>query len=112
MRKTPKKKLTPDEWLRRFNAAKAEVQREYCDLFKFWRDCKFKRCRRVRLCRGDADACLKRREREVPHDAQWQARQRILDATPANAGGPERTARQILPHGFYEQPAAATTPPL
>jgi len=41
--------------------------------------------------------------REVPHEIQWQARQRILESTPANAGPRERTAREFLPGSLVPQ---------
>jgi len=39
--------------------------------------------------------------RQLPHRAQWQARQDILDATPANIGAPERAARQCMPYDLF-----------
>jgi hypothetical protein len=56
-----------------------------------------KACRRARICSGDQNACLKRRENEVAHDIQWQARQQMLATTPMHAGPPERMARELLP---------------
>ncbi len=85
------------EYAARFGAEKAALQRHYCNAFKFWRLCPLRRCRKARTCSGDAETCLKRREREVPRDIQWQERQRILLATPADAGPAERTARGFLP---------------
>ena len=87
----------------RFRAEKTALSRHYCDVFKFWRACPLKQCRKARHCAGDPDACLKRREREVPRDVQWQARQRILVATPADAGAPERMARELMPGMLAEQ---------
>jgi hypothetical protein len=49
-------------------------------------------------------ACLKEREHEIARGHQWQARQQVLASTPANAGPPERTAREILPSGLCELP--------
>jgi hypothetical protein len=97
MSKQTPAKLTPTQYAARFNAEKAALQRHYCHAFKFWLACPFKRCRKVRVCSGDADVCLKRREQEIPRDMQWQARQQTLASTPASAGPPERTARQFLP---------------
>lgn len=85
----------------RFNAEKATLARHYCNVFKFWGTCPFRRCRRARLCSGDQHACLKRREGEIPSAVQWQARRAILESTPANAGPPERMAREFLPSSFY-----------
>jgi hypothetical protein len=81
----------------RFNAEKAALKRRYCNLFGFWRACALKRCRKERACSGDAGICLARRVDEVSRAMQWQARQDIMRATPAEAGPPERTAREFLP---------------
>ncbi len=89
--------MTAERYTARFQAEKASLARHYCNAFKFWRGCPFKRCRRARLCSGDQNACLKRRAQAVPLAVQWQARQRILAATPADAGPPERMAREFLP---------------
>ncbi len=89
--------LTPERYLARFTAEKATLARAYCDLFKFWRDCPCKRCRRARRCSGDHTICVRRCETEIARDIQWQARQQILQATSARAGPPERTAREFLP---------------
>ena len=99
-KKTPET-LTPEQYTARFNAEKAKLQRAYCTMFKFWRTCRFKPCRKARACRGDQDACLKRGEKLVPRDIQWEARRQMLAATPANAGPPERMAREFLPGSFY-----------
>jgi hypothetical protein len=94
------KTLTSERYVARLNAAKAKLARDYCDIFKFWRDCAFKPCRKARRCIGDQNACLKRRAKDVPRDLQWQARQKILASTPADAGPPERMAREFLPEGL------------
>jgi hypothetical protein len=39
---------------------------------------------------------------EVPLHAQWRARQQLIAATPANAGPPERMARECMPTAFFE----------
>ena len=91
----------------RFHAEKAVLARHYCTVFKFWRDCPFKRCRRERTCCGDEHACLKRGQDEIPRKVEWRARQQILRSTPANAGPPERMAREFLPSSFYPQPGGA-----
>jgi len=85
----------------RFNAEKAMLQRHYCSVFKFWRTCGLKPCRKMRACMGDANACLKRGERTVPRRMQWDARQEILAATPESAGPPERAARESMPVELY-----------
>jgi hypothetical protein len=97
MTKQAPTKMTSEQYVARFNAEKARLTRDYCDMFKFWLHCAFRPCRKARRCVGDARACLKHRAAEVPRDAQWQARQQILASTPVNAGPPERTARECMP---------------
>jgi hypothetical protein len=94
--------LTPQQYVRRFEAEEAVLKRAYCTLFGFWRDCPLRRCRRARCCVGDQGACLQRRVSEVPLHAQWRARQQLIAATPANAGPPERMARECMPTAFFE----------
>jgi hypothetical protein len=96
-----KRKLAPEDYARRLAAEQALQQRRYCDAFALWRVCALKACRRNAACGGDAHRCLKRAVARVPHPAQWQARQMILSATPANIGAPERAARQCMPRDFY-----------
>jgi hypothetical protein len=95
--------MSQERYVARFHTEKAALARHYCNVFKFWRGCRCKRCRRERVCCGDQHACLKRRQNEVPRQIQWRARQQILASTPANAGPPERTAREFLPSGFYPE---------
>jgi hypothetical protein len=94
----PKGGILPKDWGARFAAERARLQRHYCDLFKFWRGCGDKSCRRHLRCRGDTSECLKRRIGEIPRAAQFQARQAVLVTTPRNAGGAERTVRQLMPY--------------
>jgi hypothetical protein len=98
----PKPKLTTARYAERFAAAKIAQQRRYCDAFGQWRRCDEKRCRRDRACRGDAGACLKRAVESVPREVQSRVRTAIVDGTPANLGGPERTARGCTPLDFYD----------
>ena len=100
MNKKPPAKMTSAQYVARLNAAKAKLARHYCTVFKFWRDCAFKPCRKARRCSGDQNACLKRRARDVPRELQWQARHQILASTPAHAGPPERMAREFLPESL------------
>ena len=96
-----KAKLSPLAHARRL-AVETELQaRRYCAAFALWRRCRHKRCRRERACCGDPHACLKRALASVPQAVQVQARKKILDATPANIGAPEREARQRMPRDFY-----------
>jgi hypothetical protein len=111
MRRMPKpsckRKWTRAEFAARFEAEKARQQRRYCDALALWKSCRLKACLRNRACRGDQNACLKRAFASVPHDVQWQARQAILTATPANIGAPERAARQRMPYDFYAETTGA-----
>jgi hypothetical protein len=90
--------LTREEFRARFEAEKARVQRHYCTLFKFWRSCRCKPCRRARACMGDANACLKRSVHELPRRDLFAARQRLTAAIPRNCAAPEREARLFLPN--------------
>ena len=56
----------PKDWDARFTAEAAKLRLHYCNLFKFWSDCRDKRCRHYRRCCGDANDCLKRRIDEIP----------------------------------------------
>jgi hypothetical protein len=103
---TRKPKLSASQYAARYSAERARQQQRYCDAFEMWRRCANKRCRRECGCRGDALACLKRLLVAVSHQAQWQARQRILAATPQNIGAPERAARQCMPLDFLAETAA------
>jgi hypothetical protein len=87
----------------RFKEERAKLRRHYCTVFRFWRTCRFKPCKTARACRGDAYACLKRSAGTVSRTVQWDARQKILVATPACAGAPEREARQCMPYDLYSK---------
>ncbi len=90
-----KEKLSPEEWQARHDAACAIVARKYCDLFGFWRDCRFKPCRSARRCSRDVGACLQSRYGSVPYEAGIAAHNRMLAETPANADRFTRAA-----HGY------------
>ncbi len=98
-----KRKLTAAEYAVRFDAEEARQQQRYCEAFALWKTCVVKACARNRACRGNRNACLKRALANVPRDMQWQTRQQILMATPANIGAPERAARQRMPYDFYRE---------
>ena len=101
-----KRKLTSAQFTARYKAEKSLQRRRYCAAFALWRKCAQKRCRRMGACMDEAGACLKRALAAVPHEAQWQARQNILAATPQNLGAPERAARQCMPADLYTETAA------
>ena len=95
--------LTREEFRTRFEAEKTNVQRHYCNLFGFWRSCRFKPCRRAHACKCDANACLKLSVAGVTRERQFEARRQLLEATPRNLGAPERAAREIMA-GSFDQP--------
>ena len=72
------------EWQRRHDAACAVVARKYCDMFEFWRDCRYKPCRAARRCSGDQGACLQSRYTNLSYDAQLAAHTRMIAETPPN----------------------------
>jgi|SRR5579863_1653993 len=96
-----KRQLTAAEFTERYKAEKFLQQRRYCELFGQWRRCPSGRCHRERACMGAAGACLKRAVAALPHETQWQAREKILAATAKNIGAPERAARQCMPIDLY-----------
>jgi hypothetical protein len=102
MSKQTRPTISAEQFAARVEAEKAALQRHYCDVFKFWRACPLARCRKARRCGGDANLCLKRRAGEIPRDVQWQARQQILQSTPASAGEPERAVRALMPYDLFD----------
>jgi len=58
--------LSPQEWQARHDAACAIVARKYCDLFGFWRDCRYKPCRSARRCSGDQAPVCRAARRAFP----------------------------------------------
>ncbi|GEM_PF-4082873 len=96
-RPTAKQAAYARRWCDRFMAELARLQLHYCNAFKFWRDCRDKRCRRHRRCCGDVDRCLQARIGAVSRHEQFLARQRILSAAPRNSGAAERTVQEFMP---------------
>jgi hypothetical protein len=92
---------TPEDFQQRFDAAAQAAQREYCEIFEFWRACRRKACRRAKACGGDALSCLKRGFAQVPEEACERARARVIAATAADADRPTQLARQMSPQSFY-----------
>lgn len=43
----------------------AEISRHYADLLFFWRDCRDRRCRRLRHCRDHSGKCWYQRYRRI-----------------------------------------------
>jgi hypothetical protein len=92
--------LTQEEFRARFEAEKVKVQRHYCTLFGFWRSCRFKLCRREHACRGDQHECLKLSVSRLTRTEQFDAREKLLQATPRNLPAPEYAARHLMPNSF------------
>ena len=78
-------KLTAAEWQARHDAACAIVARKYCDMFKFWRDCRYKPCRSARRCSGNQGACLQSRWQSIPYEAGVAAHRQMTASTPRDA---------------------------
>jgi hypothetical protein len=87
----------------RFKEERAKLRRHYCTVFRVWRTCRFKPCHNARACLGNADACLKHGAGGVSRTVQWDARQKLLAATPRNIGAPELEARQCMPCELYRK---------
>ena len=96
--------FTPEDFQKRFDAAAQAAQREYCDIFEFWRACRLKSCRRSKACGGDPQLCLKRGYAQVPHELSDRALARVIAATAADADRPTKLARQMSPQSFYLWP--------
>jgi hypothetical protein len=77
--------LSPAEWQARHDAASAIVARKYCNMFRFWRDCRYKPCRAARRCSGDQGFCLGSRWQSVPDAIGLAAHKRMIADTPPNA---------------------------
>ena len=98
--KVPKKseaELTGEEYQARYDAAAEVAQRQYCDIFKFWRGCRYKPCRRAKTCRGDSSLCLNAAGGDVPRDVLCQAELQVKAAIPAHLTEPERAGRCLSP---------------
>ncbi len=78
------KRRTVDEGLALADAAHAAVWRLYCEVFKFWRACRVKKCRRHRRCLGAPAPCLMRGLASVPEAERQAAAAAVI------AGGPRR----------------------
>ena len=85
------------EWQRRHDAACAIVARKYCDMFAFWRDCRYKPCRAARRCVGDQGACLQARCFSVPYDEGVAAHERMIADVPPGADPMLRSVHHYPP---------------
>jgi hypothetical protein len=102
---TRAKRIREIDYLNRAFEEEEQVKRYYCTEFRLWRCCQLKQCQRARACKGDPDQCLKQWVSQVPRQEQWQARQKLLEATPRQLGAVERKVRQRMPNDFWRRPA-------
>jgi hypothetical protein len=78
------KRRTVEQGLRLADAAHEAVWRLYCEVFRFWRGCPKKPCRRHRRCLGEPAGCLMRGLPSVPQAERLAAAKEVV------AGGPRR----------------------
>ena len=104
MSKESEQTFTPEDFQKRFDAAAKAAQREYCDIFAFWRACRLKACRRSKACGGDPQLCLKHGYAQVLDELSDRALARVIAATAADADRPTKLARQMSPQSFYLWP--------
>jgi len=64
--------------------AHAATWRLYCEVLRFWRSCRMKRCRRERRCIGEPASCLVRGLPSVTAAERTAAEKAVI------AGGPRR----------------------
>jgi hypothetical protein len=80
------KRRTVEQGLQLADAAHAAVWRLYCEVFRLWRSCSGKKCRRHRRCLRAPAGCLMRGLRSVPEQRRLTAANEVI------AGGPRRIA--------------------
>lgn len=78
------KRRTVEQGLKLADDAHAAVWRLYCDVFRFWRSCRNKPCKRHRRCCGESARCLMNKLPSVPPDERPKAQDGVI------AGGPRR----------------------
>jgi hypothetical protein len=78
------KRRTVAQGLKLADDAHAAVWRLYCEVFRFWRSCRMKRCKREKRCLGEPAGCLMRGLPGVPANERETARAQV------RAGGPRR----------------------
>ena len=66
------------------DAAHIATWRLYSDVFKLWRACQFRRCRRHRCCAGEPARCLIRALPSIAQEEQLAATKEVIK------GGPRR----------------------
>jgi len=80
------KRRSVEDGLKLADAAHEATWRLYCEVLRFWRACKARKCRRHRRCLGEPAGCLMRGLPSVPYE------QRLAAAKGVIAGGPRRLA--------------------
>lgn len=98
------KRRTFDQGLKLADDAHAATWRLYCEVLRFWRSCRLKRCKRERRCTGEPAPCLMRGLPSVTQAERIAAEKAVI------AGGP----RRIKPASHMEyvvrrQPLASLT---
>jgi hypothetical protein len=78
------KRRSVEDGLKLADAAHEATWRLYCEVLRFWRACKVRKCRRHRRCLGNAAGCLLRGLPSVPYE------QRLAAAKEVMRGGPRR----------------------
>jgi hypothetical protein len=78
------KRRSVEDGLKLADAAHEATWRIYCEVLRFWRGCKVRKCRRHRCCLGNAAGCLMRGLPSVPEA------QRLAAAKEVMRGGPRR----------------------
>ncbi len=84
-RKADDRNIVSSKNLPHFRAACVIVARKYCDMFAFWRACRYKPCRSARRCIGDQSYCLEKRWSGLPYEVQRDAEMRMPTEAPPNA---------------------------
>jgi hypothetical protein len=98
------KRRTVEQGIKLADDAHAATWRLYCEVFRFWRSCPVKRCKRERRCLGEPARCLMRGLPSITPAEGLAAEKAVI------AGGP----RKIPPATHMEyvvrrQPLAALT---
>jgi hypothetical protein len=93
--KKSEEELTGPQWQARYNAGAEVARRQYCDIFKFWRGCRYKPCRRAKACRGGTAAltCNSAWDK-TPGGRLHRPRCRQCDES-AHLTGPEYAGRMV-----------------
>jgi hypothetical protein len=93
--------ITRLQYVMRFEAEKARQQLRYCEHLELWRHCPDARCRRHRICSGNAPHCMLWAHNNLTADELSLAQRGILAALPMNISAPERAAQHLDPRGLF-----------